>query len=347
MNDFAWAIIGPGRIAHRFADAVYRLPGTHLRSVFGRDATRAAEFAGHWSRDGKPRPRVEPELAALMGDAAVDAVYIATPHVMHGEFIRRCLAAGKPVLCEKPLVPTLAVAGDLAALAQDRRVFMMEALWTRFLPIYAQVGGWLRSGAIGQVHAIQSSFCFPVPYDPNSRLFSADLAGGTLLDIGIYNVAMTRWVLEAALGACPAAVSLRAEGVLAPTGVDQRAAATIVFPGGVVSQFVCGFDSQADNALRIFGDAGCISVPQRFWEATEAVLSRPQEQPQAVHAPLRINGFEEEIEETIRCVRAGLTESPRMPHAETLAIVGWLDELRRQLGVRYPFESTGSASAGS
>jgi predicted dehydrogenase len=115
-------------------------------------------------------------------------------------------------------------------------------------------------------------------------------------------------------------------------------AATIVFPGGVVSQFVCGFDSQADNALRIFGDEGCISVPQRFWEATEAVLSRPGESPQVVCAPFRINGFEEEIEETIRCVRGGGIESPRMPHAETLAIVGCLDALRHQIGVRYPFE---------
>jgi len=341
MSDFAWALIGPGRIAHRFADAVHRLPGTCLRSVLGRDATRAAEFARHWNRAGKHPPRVEPTLAALLGDAAIDAVYVATPHAVHGELIRRCIEAGKPVLCEKPLVPTLSVARELVTLAQDRRVFLMEALWTRFLPIYAQVGDWLRSGAIGQVNAIQSSFCFPVSYDPNSRLFNAALAGGTLLDIGIYNVAMTRWVLEAALGACPDPVGLRAEGVLAPTGVDQRVAATIAFPGGVVSQFVCGFDCQADNALRIFGDAGCISVPQRFWEATEAVLSRPNEQPQAVHAPLRFNGFEEEIEETIRCVRAGLTESPWMPHAETLAIVGWLDELRHQLGVRYPFESIG------
>lgn len=338
MSDFAWAVIGPGRIAHRFADAVYRLPGTHLRSVFGRDATRATEFVRHWSRPGKPPPRVEPTLAALLADAAIHAIYIATPHAVHGEFIRRCIEAGKPVLCEKPLVPTQAVAQELVALAQDRRVFVMEALWTRFLPIYEQVGDWLRSGAIGQVHAVQSSFCIPVPYDPESRLFSAAAAGGCLLDIGTYNVAMTRWVLEAALGGCPEPLSVHAEGVIAPSGVDQRAAATIVFPGGVVSQFVCAFDSQADNALRIFGDAGCISVPQRFWEATEAVLSRSQEQPQAVSAPFRINGFEYEVEDTMRCVRAGGTESPRMPHAETLAIVGCLDEMRRQLGVRYPFE---------
>ena len=215
---------------------------------------------------------------------------------------------------------------------------MMEALWTRFLPIYAQVRTWLRTGAIGKVQAIQSSFCFAVPFDPTSRLFNPALAGGSLLDIGIYNVAMTRWVLESALGACPNPVSLRVEGILAPTGVDQRAAATIVFPGGVTSQFVCGFDGVADNALSIFGDRGWIGLPQRFWEATEAVLSRPGQPPETVQAPFRINGFEEEIEETIRCVRAGLTESPRMPHAETLAIIGWLDELRRQLGVVYPFE---------
>ena len=126
------------------------------------------------------------------------------------------------MLCEKPLVPTLAVARELVALARERQVFMMEALWTRFLPIYAQVRRWLSTGAIGKVQAIQSSFCFAVPYDPGSRLFNAALAGGTLLDIGIYNVAMTRWVLECALGACPEPVSLRAEGL---PGADRRRSA--------------------------------------------------------------------------------------------------------------------------
>ena len=106
----------------------------------------------------------------------------------------------------------------------------------------------------------------------------------------------------------------------------------------MTSQFVCAFDGVADNALRIFGERGWIGLPHRFWEATEAVLSRSGQPPETVQAPFRFNGFEEEIEETIRCVRAGLTESPRMPHAETLAIIGWLDELRRQLGVVYPFE---------
>jgi predicted dehydrogenase len=338
MNDFAWVVIGPGLIAHRFADAVFRLPGMYTRSVLGRDTAAAGQFVAHWSRPGKPAPLVAPDLASLLADAAVDAVYIATPHSAHAPFVRECLAAGRPVLCEKPLVPNLATAREIVAQARDRNVFLMEAFWTRFLPVYSRVGRWLGEGAIGRVRAIQSSFCGPVTFDPEDRHYSPALAGGALLDIGVYCLAMSRWVLELALGACPEPTGLHVDGVLAPTGVDQRCAATIVFPDGVLAQFLCGFDCIADNSLRIFGDAGCISVPHTFWEGTHAVLTRPGQAPETVHAPFRFNGFEYEIEEAMRSVRSGLVESPRMPHAETLANLAMIDELRRQLGVRYPFE---------
>lgn len=336
--DFAWAVIGPGRIAQRFAQAVVALPGVHLRCVHGRDAARAAEFARRWSDDARPAVRVDADVGTLLADPGVDAVYVATPHASHGGFVRRCLEAGKPVLCEKPLVPTQAQARELVALSRQRRVFLMEALWTRLLPAYAGVRRWLDDGAIGAVRALQSSFCFAVPYDAGSRLFDPALAGGTLLDIGIYNLAMTRWVLEASPGACPEPTALHCSGVLAASGVDQRVAAQLVFPGGITSQFVCAFDGCADNTLRIFGSAGSITVPGPFWEATSAVLARPGQPDEHLHAPLRINGFEEEIEELMRCVRAGRIESPRLPHAETLGLVGWMDRLRAELGVRYPFE---------
>jgi predicted dehydrogenase len=345
MTDFAWAIVGPGRIAHRFADAVHRMPATYVRSVLGRDAGRAMPFVADWSRPDKPAPQVAPDLDSLLRDPGVDAVYVATPHSAHAMFIRECVLAGKPVLCEKPLVPSLALASQLVALAKERRVFLMEALWSRFLPVFPLVREWLASGAIGRVQAIQSSLCFQVPCDPRSRLFDAELAGGSLLDIGIYNVALTRWVLESALGACPDPARLQARGTLAPTGVDQRVVGSIEFPGGVTSQFVCAFDGTADNSMRIFGERGWISVGPRFWEATEATLSQRNQPPATVHAPFRINGFEGEIEEAIRCVRAGAVESAQMPHGETLAIIGWLDELRRQVGVRYPFESAVDALA--
>ena len=336
-TDFAWALIGPGRIAHRFAEAVSALPGTHLRSVHGRDPAKAAAFAAQWARAGQPAVRVEPELHTLLHDPQVDAVYIATPHASHAGFVRQCLQAGKPVLCEKPLVPTLAQALELVALAQAQRVFLMEALWTRLLPVYAGVRRWLDSGAIGPVRAIQSSFCFAAPYDPTSRLFDPALAGGALLDIGIYNLAITRWVLESAPGLCPEPSDVQLSGVLAPSGVDQRVAAMFSFPGGVVSQFVCAFDTTADNALRIFGERGSITVPGPFWGASEAVLAVADQTAQTLHAPHRINGFEEEIEETMRCVRAGAIESPRIPHAETLALMRWIEGLLKRLGVRYAF----------
>lgn len=339
MTEFAWGLIGPGGIAHRFADAVHRLPGAHVRSVLGRDAARTEAFVQHWRRDGQPAPQRPPSLDALLADDAIDAIYIATPHASHGEFTRRCLAAGKPVLCEKPLVPSLPEAQALVALAQQRQVFLMEALWTRFLPLYALLRQRLAAGDIGQVHAIQSSFCFAVPFDAASRVFNPALAGGTLLDIGIYNLAATRWVLQAALGHCPEPLRMHATGTLAPTGVDQRVTATLEFPQGITSQFTCAFDSVSENALHIVGSAGSITLPRNFWEATQATLHRPGHEPETLQAPFAINGFEYEIEEAMRCVRAGLLQSPQMPHAETLALVAWMDELRRQLGVRYPFET--------
>ena len=338
MTDFAWAIIGPGRIAHRFADAVHRLPHARLRAVLGRDPESTARFVAHWSRPGKPDPIATPDLASLLADDAIDGVYIATPHSSHATFARECLLAGRAVLCEKPLAPNLALGRELTSLSQARRVFLMEAFWTRLLPVYEHVGRWLADGAIGRVRVIQSSFFGPVPFDPAARHYARALAGGALLDIGVYCLAMSRWVLETALGSAPAPTRVRVDGVLAPTGVDQRAAVTLTFPGGELAQFACGFDGVAANALHVFGETGMISVPQSFWEATHAVLLRPAREPEHVHAPFSLNGFEYEVEEAMRCIRAGLIESPRMPQSETLANLALLDELRRQLGVRYPFE---------
>ena len=337
MTDFAWAIVGPGAIAHKFAAAVHALPGSYLHAVCGRDQGRASSFASDWSHDGIT-PFATTDLDVVLADSRINGIYVATPHSHHAEVVRSALNAGKAVLCEKPLVPNLAVAQELVALARERRVFLMEALWTRFLPAYAVVGDWLKAQTIGKIHAIHSSFCFTAAYQPESRMFDAKLAGGCLLDIGIYNLAVTRWILEMALGACPEPVSMKADGVLAPTGVDQRVAGTLVFPEGVSSQFVCAFDTTASNALHIMGERGSISLPRDFNSATQAVLQLAGAEPQVVNAPMRINGFEGEIEEAMRCIRAGFIESPQMPHAETLAIVRWMDDIRAQLGVRYPFE---------
>ena len=338
MNHFNWGLVGPGGIAQRFAEAVAGLPGVSIAAVHGRNPDRARAFAQRWAGPDQPAPRVEADLDSLLADPDIDAVYVATPHSGHAEIVRACLLAGKPVLCEKPLAPTLAQAADLVALAGQRQVFLMEALWTRFLPVYRPVAEWIQRGAIGRVQAIQSSFCFHLPYTPETRHFNPALAGGALLDIGIYNLAMSRWALETDLGACPELTGLQAVGQLAPTGLDRRVAATLAFEGGAVAQFVCAFDGSADNGLHLFGERGSISLPSGFWCATEAVLRQHGAADVHLSAPFRINGFEGEIEEAMRCVRAGLGASPVMPLHETLALASGLDALRAVVGVRYPFE---------
>ena len=337
-TDFRWGLIGPGAIAHRFAEAVQQLPGTRLVAVAGRSDERSRAFAAQWSRGGALAVGAHASVPALLARGDLDAVYVATPHAFHGDAVRACLHAGLPVLCEKPLVPTAAEAQQLIALARSRGLFLMEALWTRFLPLYDEVGLWLRSGQIGALRAVHSSFAFHLPYDPRHRLFDPVQAGGALLDIGIYNLALSRWALQQSLGACPPLLQLHCHGVLAPSGVDQRVSAQLHFDGGVVAQMFCAVDSHAANSLQLDGEHGSIVVPHGFWQATQAQCLRPGQAPLAVERPFEINGFEGEVREAMRCVRAGLVESPRMPHSETLALAQTLDAMRRQLGVRYPFE---------
>lgn len=342
MKPLRWAVVGPGRIAHRFAQALVAQPDARLVAVQARDAERGRAFAAAWTAPDQPMPRVFTDLGELLALPDVDAVYIATPHSAHGAAIEACLRAGKPVLCEKPLVPTRAQAEPLVALARERGVFLMEAVWTRFLPLYAQLSDWLRGQVLGELRGMQSAFCFHVPgFDPGSRLYAPALAGGSLLDIGIYNLTVTQWVLQQAWGTCPEPDQLWATGRLAPTGVDQAVAGTLVFEHGgrrVASQFQCAFDTMADNAFTVVGERGHLRIAHQFHGGTQAVLQLAGAEPVVVNAPLVVNGFEGEIAEAMRCIRAGLIESPTMPHADSLAVLGWMDRLRGQLGVHYPFE---------
>jgi predicted dehydrogenase len=334
---FAWALVGPGRIANRFAQAVQGLPDAELIRVVGRDLQRAQSFARQWCAAGT-EVQASTALEDALSDPRVDGVYIATPHAQHASVVAQCLSAGKPVLCEKPLVPSVAIAQPLIDQSRASGVFLMEALWSRFLPGFDQVAQWLQAGAIGRVRAIQSTFCFPAVFDANSRLFAPELAGGALLDIGIYNISMSRWVLETSLGECPPILHSDVHGVLAPTGVDQCVSASLTFADGVAIQWVCAVDTSSSNSMQILGEKGHILLPRNFHQAEEVVLCRHGEEDLRIQTPFAINGFEYEIAEAMRCVRAGLHESPRMPLSETLTVLGWMDAIRAQLGVRYPFE---------
>lgn len=329
-ESFGWALVGPGAIARRFAAALQGVAGARLAAVASRDAERAAAFAREWGDAGTAAS----DLAGALARPDVHAVYVCTPHPHHAAAVRAALEAGKPVLCEKPLTPSAAATRPLVELAAARRVFLMEAVWTRFLPIYDQVRAWLDAGAIGPVHAMQSSFVIDRPFQPGNRRYTAALGGGALLDIGIYNITVSRMVLP---GVAVQGWDLRAR--LGGEHIDVQLTGTLDFGEGRTSQFHCGWYGSADNSFRILGERGHIVVHGGgFWQSTAATLCRDGEAPQIVEAPFRINGFEYEIEEVMRCVRAGLVESPRLPPAESLAIVELMDAMRARIGVRYPFE---------
>lgn len=322
-SPFRWGVIGPGGIANRFAGALVAVPGARLAAVFARDAAKGRAYADRWQPDARVTTRLDELLAA------VDAVYVATPHAHHAEYVRAALLAGKPVLCEKPLVTTRAEGQQLVDLSRERGVFLMEALWTRFLPAYEAAGRWLREGAIGELRAMQSSFCFPAPFDPQHRVWNPGLAGGALLDIGIYNLAVTRWVLQQMNGGlCPEPEAIDVRARLAPTGVDMSIDATLHFPGGITSQFRRAIDAASRNAFEVQGSAACLRFAQDFWQAEAVELVVRKAPTQRLDAPFAANGFEGEIAEAQACIRAGRVESPRMPHAESLALLGWMDAIR-------------------
>lgn len=327
---FGWALVGPGTIARRFAAAVKGIEGARLAAVVGRSADRAAAFAAQW---GDGATMASTDLAAALAHPDVHAVYVCTPHPQHAAPVRAALEAGRPVLCEKPLTPGTAATRPLVELARERGIFLMEAVWTRCLPVHASVRQWLDAGRIGEVRAMQSSFCLNRPFQPGHRRYSAALGGGALLDIGLYSIHVSRMALP---GVPVQGFDVRA--ALGPERIDMQLAATLDFGDGRSSQFTCGFFGTGDNDFRIFGTQGRILVHGGFWEATAATLLRDGEPPQRLDSPFRVNGFEYEIEEAMRCIRAGVGESPLMPLDETLAVVELMDAMRERIGVRYPFE---------
>lgn len=325
-SPFRWGILGPGRIAHRFAQALGEVEDARLQAVASRSAERAGDFAAQY---GAPAAYDSDE--ALASDPAVDAIYIATPHRFHHAQARLCLQAGKPVLCEKPFTVNAAQALDLIQLARTQNLFLMEALWSRYLPIYRQVRTWLDGGEIGEIRLVSSTFCFQPERDPSDRKFNHALAGGALLDLGIYNVSLSQW----AIGADPIAVSAR--GQIGDTGVDELTAATLVYPQNVVAQFTCSLLFEALNDFTIYGTHGHIRIHPKFWESTQATISVGGKEEIAV-LPFRRNGFEYQIEEAMDCLRSGKRESEGMPLAATLANMKTMDQIREQIGLKYSFE---------
>ena len=326
MGDvFRWGILGPGGIAKKFATGLRALDDAQLVAVGSRSRDRADAFA-----DAFDVPHRHASYEALASDPEVDAIYVATPHPFHKEHSILCLEAGKPVLCEKPFAINRHETREMIDVARREGVFLMEAMWTRFLPITQWVKARVAEGAIGEVQMLYADFGFRANVNPKGRLFDLALGGGGLLDVGIYPISYAAMIFDSQ----PATISSRAR--IGETGVDEQAAMVFGYDGGQLALISCGIRIRTPHEAKILGTDGMIRIV-RFWDGRTATLSVGGKE-EVVTLECAGNGYECEAAEVARCVRAGELESALMPHADTLATMQTLDAVREQWGLKYPME---------
>jgi predicted dehydrogenase len=324
MQTFRWGILAPGAIAGKFAEAVTALPDAVVTAVGSRDLGRAEAFAARHAI-----PRVYGSYAELVADPDIDAIYVASPHSHHRDHVLLALAAGKPVLCEKPLGASVAHASDMIAAARRANRFLMEALWTRFLPALVTARGWIAAGQIGPLRRLEADFSFRCEWDPASRLLNPALAGGGLLDVGVYVLSLAQW----AFGSLPDPAASSA--AIGETGVDEQAAMIFQWPDGAQAVLTCGIRTAGTAHARLVGADGSIEIPS-FFNAEEVILHAGGKE-ERVRTPHLKNGFEYEIAEAMACIRGGLLESPVLPWSDTLRLADVSSRLIAHWGVRYPF----------
>jgi len=328
-DSFRWGILGTGNIARKFATGLQVVPDATLVAVGSRAQETAEKFG-----DSFDVSRRYATYEDLVNDADVDAVYVSTPHPFHMPNALLCLEAGKPVLCEKPFALNRHEAQKMVDMARKNQIFLMEAMWTRFLPVNVQVRKWVADGAIGDVRMVMVDFGFRANLNPKGRLFDLEMGGGALLDVGIYTVSFAGMIY----GKSPSRVTGMAD--IGETGVDEQAGMILGYDAGEMAILACGVRTKTPHRAVILGTEGSIEVPA-FWQGTSATLSAGNEEKEVEFPykfPYNGNGYNFEAEEVMGCVREGKTESGTISLDETLSIMETLDEIRTQWGLKYPME---------
>jgi predicted dehydrogenase len=324
-KSFGWGIMGLGNIAAKFAAGVADAPGAHIAAVGSRSQEKADEFG---ARVGAARAYGSYE--ALVSDPDVDAVYIATPHPPHKDNMLLCIEAGKPVLCEKPFTINAKEAEEAIAAARSRKVFLMEAMWTRFFPMMGKIKELLATGAIGELRMVQAGFGYRAAFNPASRAFDPKLGGGGLLDVGVYPISLTSWLFGTPTG-------IAGFAHLGESGVDEQCAIVLNHANGELALLNAAVSTVTPHEAILSGTDGEIRIHDPWWKPAAITLTRNW-QPERIEIPYLGNGYAHEAIEVMECVRAGRLESAVMPLDETLEIMRTMDALRAQWGLKYPME---------
>jgi predicted dehydrogenase len=320
-----WGIAATGGIAQRFATGLAETDDAETVAVASRTAERAEEFGAEFAI-----PHRHASYEALAADPDVDVVYVASPHSRHEADTLLFLEAGKHVLCEKPFALNELQASRMIDAARERNLFVMEAIWSRFLPAYELLGQLLADRVIGEVLSVDADFGIRFPYEPAHRLFDLALGGGALLDLGIYPLQLATLVLGPPR-------DVHAVAQLGQSGVDEHVAAVIAHDGGALSTIRAATRVTLACTARISGTDGVIDLPI-FMHCPDSITVSTLAGVEVREEPIVGEGLRYQVAEVHRCVRAGELESPVVRHAETLRLANTMDRIRAQVGVRYPGE---------
>ena len=321
-----WGILGCGRIARKFATDLQLIDDAILVAAGARSIESANAFAKDF-----PVAYTHGSYKELVQNENIDVIYVATPHSEHYKNTMLCLGHDKAVLCEKAFAVNHQQAQAMIDKAREKKVFLMEALWTKFLPNYQTLQNLLAQKKIGEIKSVLINFGFapqpPVPL----RLLDPALAGGTMLDIGIYNVFMAMSILGKP-------DSIKAHMTPASTGVDEQCAVWLMYKNGAVAQLFSTFASNLATEAHIGGTSGRICLTHRFY-SPDAIIEYYPGTPNTKEV-IDVergdgHGYQHEAQHVCNCLRDGLTESPVMTHEDTLQLMEVLDEIRRQAGVKY------------
>jgi predicted dehydrogenase len=332
MQTIRWGILGCGRIARKFAADLSLVEDAELVALGARQLSTAEEFAKEF-----PARHIYGSYEELVSDGDVDVIYIASPHALHLEQTLLCLNHGKAVLCEKSFALNLRQVKEMIQVSQTKKIFLMEAMWSKFLPQYQKVQELISSGELGEIVNVLISFGF-IPQAPVApRIFDPALGGGSLLDIGIYNVFM-------ALSFLGRPDEIEASMTPAPTGVDEQCAMLFKYKNGAMAQLFSSLTSNLGTEADIGGTKSRVRLTSRFYAPSATIEMFTGREDSKEIIPVRKeggSGYQYEARHVGECLRKGLIESPVMSHADSMLLMETMDRVRAVAGIHYAADEIG------
>jgi predicted dehydrogenase len=322
-----WGILGTGRIAKQFVEGLSDATGAQVTAVGSRAEDSAKIFGERFNI-----PNCYEGYENLVNDPELDVVYVSSPNTFHYEHTLSALRAGKAVLCEKPFTINAQEAHELVLQARQRKLFLMEGMWTRFFPIMIKLRELLANRTIGEAHTLIADAGIRRSVETKERLFRLDLGGGALLDLGVYPISLASMIFGK-----PERIKTMAH--FGEYEVDERMGILLGFPNGSLASLYTAIRTESPKEALILGSKGMIRIHANFIAPTRLTVTLYGESEKVIEENMVGNGMNYEADEIMRCLRAGKIESPLMPLDESVRIMETLDTIRAHLDFKYPTES--------